>query len=203
MTTMTSSAATRQSGPTRREQLLAAAAELFARHGFHGVGIDDIGSAVGISGPGVYRHFRSKDAMLGEMLVDISQKLLDGGGARVAAAPDPESALNALIGWQLDFALDNRALITVHERNLGNLADADRRQVRALQRRYVEVWVRVIVQAVPGLDDEPAARAAAHAVFGLLNSTPHSAHLDRAAMAGLLHRMALAALTTPGTLSGK
>lgn len=203
MTLMTSSAATRQSGPTRREQLLAAAAELFARHGFHGVGIDDIGSAVGISGPGVYRHFRSKDAMLGEMLLDISQKLLDGGGARAAAAPDPLSALNALVDWQLDFALDNRALITVHERNLGNLAEGDRRQVRALQRRYVEMWVRVIMQAVPDLDDEPSARAAAHAVFGLLNSTPHSAHLDRAAMAGLLRRMALAAITSPGALSGE
>ncbi|MBP2472511.1 AcrR family transcriptional regulator [Crossiella equi] len=198
---MTSSAATRQSGQTRREQILAAAAELFARHGFHGVGIDDIGSAVGISGPGVYRHFRSKDAMLGEMLLDISQSLLDGGSTRAAQAEDPAAALDALIGWHLDFALDNRALITVHERNLGNLAEGDRRQVRALQRRYVEVWVRVIRQAVGDLD-EPAARAAAHAVFGLLNSTPHSAHLDRSAMAGLLHRMALAALTTPGAIAG-
>ncbi|MGH3950933.1 MAG: helix-turn-helix domain-containing protein, partial [Pseudonocardiaceae bacterium] len=57
-----------QGKPSRREQILAAAAELFAQHGFHGVGIDDIGAAVGISGPALYRHFRSKDAMLGEML---------------------------------------------------------------------------------------------------------------------------------------
>ena len=65
--------------PSRREQILAAAAELFARHGFHGVGIDDIGAAVGISGPALYRHFRSKDAMLGEMLTSISDFLLAGG----------------------------------------------------------------------------------------------------------------------------
>ena len=70
---------TATAGPTRREQILDAAAELFARYGFHGVGIDDIGKAVGISGPALYRHFRSKDAMLAEMLTGISDRLLAGG----------------------------------------------------------------------------------------------------------------------------
>ena len=173
--------------PTRREQILAAAAELFARHGFHGVGIDDIGSAVGISGPALYRHFRSKDAMLGEMLTSISEELLAGGQDRAGRLAD-------LVRFQVDFALDNPALITVQERNLGNLTDPDRRRVRALQRRYVEVWVDAILAAVPDTG-EPTARAAAHAVFGLINSTPHSRHLGRDQMAGLLRGMALAALT--------
>src|SRR5689334_12148529 len=178
----------------RRDQILAAAAELFARHGFHGVGIDDIGAAVGISGPALYRHFRSKDAMLGEMLTSISERLLDGGQARVDAASSASEALQALVGWHVDFALDDPALITVQMRNLANLTDPDRRRVRALQRRYVEVWVETIRRTVPDFD-EPTARAAAHAVFGLINSTPHSAHLDRDQMAALLSRMALASLT--------
>ncbi|MGX7824404.1 SACE_7040 family transcriptional regulator [Actinokineospora sp. 24-640] len=183
--------------PTRREQILAAAAELFARHGFHGVGIDDIGSAVGISGPALYRHFRSKDAMLGEMLTAISEVLLAGGQRRGTGS----GALAELVRFHVDFALDNPALITVQERNLGNLTDPDRRKVRGLQRRYVEIWVEVILDAVPRLS-EPSARAAAHAVFGLINSTPHSRHLDREQMADLLTRMALAALAdAPGALS--
>jgi AcrR family transcriptional regulator len=173
---------------------LAAAAELFARHGFHGVGIDDIGSAVGISGPALYRHFRSKDAMLGEMLTSISEILLAGGQARIERGGTPAAILGALVRFQVDFALDNPALITVQERNLGNLTDPDRRRVRALQRRYVEVWVDAIRAAVPDAD-EPTARAAAHAVFGLINSTPHSRHLDREQMALLLRGMTLAALT--------
>ncbi|HWC81110.1 MAG TPA: helix-turn-helix domain-containing protein [Pseudonocardiaceae bacterium] len=185
---------------TRREQILAAAAELFARHGFHGVGIDDIGAAVGISGPALYRHFRSKDAMLGEMLTSISEILLDGGQRTLAAHEQPERALPELVRFQVAFALDNPSLITVHETSLGNLAEPDRRRVRALQRRYVELWVSTIRATVPGTT-EPAARAAAHAVFGLINSTPHSAYLDRTAMADLLYRMALAALTSPGSLT--
>ncbi|MCE6998041.1 TetR/AcrR family transcriptional regulator [Saccharothrix sp. S26] len=179
---------------TRRDQILAAAAELFARHGFHGVGIDDIGAAVGISGPALYRHFRSKDAMLGEMLTSISERLLDGGLNRVAASGEPGQALRELIRWHVDFALDDPALITVQIRNLANLTDPDRRRVRALQRRYVEVWVETIRKTSPEVD-EPTARAAAHAVFGLINSTPHSAHLDRDQMAALLSQMALASLS--------
>ncbi|MEV6602636.1 TetR/AcrR family transcriptional regulator [Kutzneria sp. NPDC051319] len=179
--------------PSRREQILAAAAELFARHGFHGVGINDIGAAVGISGPALYRHFRSKDAVLGEMLTSISELLLDGAQSRVHTSSDAEDSVRSLIRWQVDFALDNPALITVQERDLGNLADADRQRVRALQRRYVEVWVTTIRRARPEVG-EPAARAAAHALFGLINSTPHSAHLDRAQMADLLAAMAYAAV---------
>jgi hypothetical protein len=45
--------------------------------------------------------------------------------------------------------------------------------------------------------DRRTARAAAHAAFGLLNSTPHSARLSQGAMAGLLEDLALAALSAP------
>jgi len=185
--------------PTRREQILAAAAELFARRGFHGVSIDDIGAAVGISGPALYRHFRSKDAMLGEMLTSISEYLLTGGQQTVDTNA-ADRALPELIRFQVDFALDNPALITVQERSLGILTEPDRRRVRAMQRRYVELWVRTIMAMVPDVT-EPGARTAAHAVFGLINSTPHSAYLDRAQMAELLYRMALAALVSPGSLA--
>jgi AcrR family transcriptional regulator len=184
---------------SRREQILAAAAELFARHGFHGVGIDEIGAAVGVSGPALYRHFRSKDAMLGEMLTSISDVLLAGGLERRERTEDPGKLLGELVAFHVDFALDNPALITVQERNLGNLTDPDRRRVRALQRRYVEVWVHAIRDTASDLD-EPAARAAAHAVFGLINSTPHSRHLGRDGMATMLRDMALGAL---GNASGE
>ncbi|HEX9337968.1 MAG TPA: helix-turn-helix domain-containing protein [Pseudonocardiaceae bacterium] len=188
--------------PTRRTQILAAAAELFAGRGFHGVSIDDIGAAVGISGPALYRHFRSKDAMLGEMLTSISEFLLSGAQQTLDANADqaPDRALAELIRFQVDFALDNPALITVQERSLGILTEPDRRRVRAMQRRYVELWVRTIMSTVPDVS-EPAARAAAHAVFGLINSTPHSAYLDRAQMAALLYRMSTAALVSPGSLA--
>ncbi|MBI3688740.1 MAG: TetR/AcrR family transcriptional regulator [Actinobacteria bacterium] len=186
--------------PSRRDQIVTAAAALFAERGFHGVSIDDIGAAVGVSGPALYRHFRNKDAMLGHLLISISEQLLSGARYRAATAADPPAALRALVGWQVDFALDNPALITVHARDLANLNDTDRGTVRRLQRQYVEVWVDTVEQVLPGAD-QASVRAAAHAVFGLINSTPHSALLDRTEMAGLLRRMALSALLSPGVLN--
>jgi len=180
--------------PSRREQILRAAARLFAERGARAVGVDDVGAAVGVTGPAIYRHFASKDAMLAEMLLRISERLLDGGRSVVAAAgPDPRAQLQALIAFQTDFALDNPALITVQDRDLASLPEADAAQVRRLQRRYVEVWVTVLARLHPGADAE-ACRARAHAVFGLINSTPHSAgRLDRSATAALLASMAEAA----------
>ena len=47
-----------------RQRFLDAAAHLFADRGFHAVSIGELGTAVGVSGPALYRHFPSKDAML-------------------------------------------------------------------------------------------------------------------------------------------
>jgi AcrR family transcriptional regulator len=182
--------------PSRREQILRAAAQLFAERGSRSVGVDDVGAAVGVTGPAIYRHFASKDAMLAEMLLRISERLLAGGTAEVAAAGgEPGAQLRALIGFHVDFALDNPALITVQDRDLGALSEPDAREVRRLQRRYVEEWVQVLARVHPDASTA-ACRARAHAVFGLINSTPHSAgRLSRPAMAGLLAEMAWAAAT--------
>ncbi|RCG29550.1 TetR/AcrR family transcriptional regulator [Sphaerisporangium album] len=184
---------TRVPSPRRRE-ILDAAATLFAARGFHGTSIEEIGGAVGISGPALYRHFSGKVSLLSEMLLDISERLRGSAVERVTRAETAAEALDALIGGQIDFALDHPALITVHDRELGNVPEPARRQIRRLQRLYVEEWVTVLSELYPDVPP-PGLRAATHAVFGLLNSTPHSAgELPREAMAALLHRMARAAL---------
>ncbi|MFI6863483.1 TetR/AcrR family transcriptional regulator [Streptomyces sp. NPDC050421] len=202
---MSTHAAARVAAPTRREQILKEAARLFAERGFHGVGVDEIGAAVGISGPGLYRHFPGKDAMLAELLVGISERLLAGGRLRVSedASGDssPEALLDALIEGHIDFALDDRPLITLHDRELDRLRDTDRKQVRRLQREYVEVWVTVVRDLYPELPEHEA-RATVHAVFGLLNSTPHlgrpGALPGRTDTAALLHRLARGAFAAAG-----
>jgi AcrR family transcriptional regulator len=194
---------TRTDAPTRREQILKEAARLFAERGFHGVGVDEIGAAVGISGPGLYRHFPGKDAMLAELLVGISGQLLTGAKQRLKEADGvaPGAVLDSLIEGHIDFALDDRPLITLHDRELDRLRDSDRKLVRQLQRQYVELWVGVVREVYPDLG-EPAARSAVHSVFGLLNSTPHLGRAGslpgRGATAGLLHRMARGALAAAG-----
>ncbi len=186
---------TRRPGPARRAQLLRVTAGLFAERGFHGVTIEDIGAAVGISGPAVYRHFPSKDALLAEMLTDVSRRLLADGQA--ASADEPRRALEALVRAHIRFALEEPDLIRVQDRDLANLPPADARKVRRLQRSYVEVWVEALQALDPALSTAEA-RARTLAVFGLLNSTPHSAvGQDPAVMRSLLLDLAMACLCRP------
>ena len=177
----------------RREQILATAADLFAERGFHGVSVVELGAACGISGPALYKHFASKDAMLSEMLVDISEELLRVGRERSVAAPDPESAVRALVAWHVDFALHHKPLIVVQDRDWSSLPEDARERVRGLQRRYVELWAGRLREVHAGVAPKRA-RAMAHATFGLLNSTPHSATLPEPEMRALLTGMAERAL---------
>ncbi|GGF02832.1 TetR/AcrR family transcriptional regulator [Mycetocola zhadangensis] len=179
----------------RREALLDAASRHFAERGFNGVSIEDLGTAVGMSGPAVYRHFESKHALLAAVLVGVSQNLLDGGTRVVSRAPDGELALRALIEFHVRFALDNADVIRVQDRDLDSLSGDERHTVRTLQRRYVEVWVGVLQYLHPQTDVTEL-RIRAHAAFGLINSTPYSGQggVQREAVRRILEEMAFAGL---------
>jgi AcrR family transcriptional regulator len=180
----------------RRSALLHAAATLFAERGFARVSLEDLGTAVGISGPAVYRHFSSKQAVLAALLIDVSRELVAGADAVIAESSDAPTTLRALIAFHVEFALSNPDVIVVQDRDLDSLAPDDRASVRSLQRGYIEAWVGVLAalhQATPTTELRIRMRAA----FGLINSTPHSARTSpRASVRALLESMALAALTS-------
>ncbi|MGH3678066.1 MAG: SACE_7040 family transcriptional regulator [Mycobacterium sp.] len=187
----------------RRSALIAAAERLVAERGFLAVRLEDIGAAAGVSGPAIYRHFPNKEALLVELLVGISTRLLAGATAVVNEADDPKTALDRLIDFHLDFALGESDLIRIQDRDLGHLPPPAKRQVRKAQRQYVEIWVDVLRRLDDSLSDADA-RLMAHAVFGLLNSTPHSVRPSTARSTGpassraVLRGMTVAALTSAG-----
>jgi AcrR family transcriptional regulator len=156
----------------RRSKLLAAAERLVAERGYLAVRLEDIGAAAGVSGPAIYRHFPNKEALLVELLVGVSTRLLCGAQAVVSQASDVDVAFDGLVDFHLDFALGEPDLIRIQDRDLAHLPDRAKRQVRKAQRQYVEIWVDVLRRR-DGVD-EADARVMAHAAFGLLNSTPYS-----------------------------
>ena len=190
-----------QAKENRRQALLSSAAALFAVDGFNRVSLEDLGAAAGVSGPAVYRHFAGKQAVLGALLLSVSQDLLDGGRRVVADSDDAAVALRRLVEFHVDFALNNPDVIRVQDQDFSNLADDDQAEVRTLQRNYVELWVDVLAGLHTGTEDAEL-RMRAHATFGLINSTPHSvrSHGRRIAVKRarpLLQSMALAALMAP------
>jgi AcrR family transcriptional regulator len=180
---------------------LAAAERLMAERGFQAVRLEDIGAAAGVSGPAIYRHFPNKEALLVELLVGISTRLLAGARAVLAETDEPAAALTGLIEFHLDFALGESDLIRIQDRDLAHLPVSAQRQVRRAQRSYVEIWVGVQREVHPDLD-EADARLMAHAVFGLLNSTPHSMKplaakgADQGRSRDVLRAMTMAALSS-------
>jgi AcrR family transcriptional regulator len=179
--------------PRTRDLMLREAARLFAERGFRGTSVADLGEACGISGPALYKHFPNKQAILARLLVDISQQLVDGGRTVVDAGGEPREVLASLVDVHTDFALAEPDVIRVQDRDLASLDERDRRVVRRLQRTYVELWTEVLCRVDPALSRETA-RLRTHAVFGLLNSTPHSAARSRGEAARQLSGMALRAL---------
>jgi AcrR family transcriptional regulator len=193
---------TQRTGPARgrrRQEILDIAVGLFASRGYHGVSMDDIGSAAGVTGPALYHHFKGKEAMLAAALIPVSEQLLAGGRLRVDGhRGDPRAALESLVQFHVDFALANPAVIVLQLHELDRLPDEPRREIRRLQRGYVEEWVALLAQLRPALSAAEA-RVLAHAAFGLMNSTPfQGGEVDRERRAALLREACLAALLGDG-----
>ena len=183
----------------RRTLLLEAAADLFASGGYHAVGIDEIGAAAGITGPGVYRHFPSKQALLEALCDRAMTRMLQGAQDIPTAHADPYDALVALLDLHVEFAVVERALLGVWAREQRALSDEVKRSLRARERAYEQVWRSVARRLREDLDDGEVALAVT-ATLALLNSTalvPAAVPDDR--LRTLLHRMALSALLSRGT----
>ena len=184
----------------RRRQLLGSAKHLFARYGFRAVRLGDIGQGAGVSGPAVYRHFESKEAVLTELLVGISEYLHTGGERIIAEGAPPPQTLSDLIDFHVDFALTEPELIRIQDRDLDSLPDTERRSVRRLQRQYVTAWAGVVRSSSPRLTEQEAT-VRVHALFGMVNSTPHlSRRLPAEVVATQLRASARSALGVRNTI---
>ncbi len=171
--------------PERRARILRAATGMLAERGYHAVSMADLGAAAGIVGSGVYRHFGSKSAVLVALFDDVMERLL----ATTVAAPDaaPLDVLAALVHGQVLFAVDDRLLLRLYQREAQALPEADRRRLRRLQRHYVESWGQLLATLRPEL--APAeTRALVHAAVGAVQSV--------AAYEGAVPRDRLVALLT-------
>lgn len=181
----------------RRTELLAAAARLMARRGFVAVRLEDIAAEVGISGPAMYRHFASKNDVLDELLLDISERLFTGGQEVAEKGGAPADVLRSLVEFHIDVLVTKPDLIAIQDRDLDSLTPDANHRVRSLQRRYVENWVQVLVAATAAAGRPltvEEARVRTHAAFGLLNSSPRLPEFDVTRLRALLTDMALAAL---------
>jgi AcrR family transcriptional regulator len=94
-----------------RARILAAASELFYRHGIRAVGVEAIADAAGTNKMTLYRHFASKDALVAEYLRQ-SASAADGCWERFLRE-HPGDPLGQLLAWLEEMA---RHLVAPDER---------------------------------------------------------------------------------------
>ncbi|MDR3427538.1 MULTISPECIES: TetR/AcrR family transcriptional regulator [Silvimonas] len=89
----------------REDAILDATTRTLASKGFDLMTMDDIAAEVGISKPSLYKHFKSKDDLVGEAMI----RLLDAALVWFAALPPdltPAEKLRGLLAWALQIRLE-------------------------------------------------------------------------------------------------
>jgi AcrR family transcriptional regulator len=177
----------------RRAEILDIASDLFHRSGFHGVGMDEIGEAAGVTGPALYFHFTSKTDLLAAIMEGLADDLVDVDRL-VGEAKGPADALRRLVAHHVEFALNQRELIALWIRDERSLPVVDRRRLRERQRCYVGRWVETLLEYNPELDSAEAL-SIVHGVFHFIASIAfYEPKLDREQLRKLLERKATACL---------
>src|ERR671925_975496 len=97
----------------REAQMVAAAERLFAERGYHGVSMDQIAAASGITKPMLYDYFGSKEGLFLACVERARGRLFEEIASAVRGASEPEEALRAGVEAFLSFADEQRETWTV------------------------------------------------------------------------------------------
>jgi AcrR family transcriptional regulator len=179
---------------SRREAILNAALTLMRVKGYHGVGIDEIGDAAGITGPAVYRHYASKADILLDAYDRVGSRVAVGVEEALASATGPAEALERLIDSYVRIAVDNVNLIIATGQEGAALPSAEGPRLARQRRDIAESWSRVVVELRPDLTETEVRRHVA-SVFPMVN---HLAQLP----AGQLDRVPIVDALVAAFLAG-
>lgn len=166
--------------PAKYEALLTESLRLFNRKGYRDTTMDEIASAVGMPTSGIYRYFSGKSDILAAAFRRAADRLSAEVSSILGTVPDPEEALTALIDGYVARSFAQPELDYVYYTERANMAPADQKILRNLQRSTVESWVRLVVSVRP--DWTPGqARFAVHAAMALVIDLGRLMHYENTA----------------------
>jgi len=121
-----------------------AALRLFAERGYRATTMADIGGALGIRGPSLYKHVSSKQDVLAQIMIDTMNALIHDQQAALAAAHDPGRRLRRVVEAHVHYHATHRHEAFVGNREISSLEPRHRRRVRALRGSYERAFRAVI-----------------------------------------------------------
>jgi AcrR family transcriptional regulator len=165
---------------SKYEALLTESARLFDRKGYRDTTMEEIGTAVGMPTSGIYRYFSGKNDILAAIYRRAADRLSSEASSILGSVEDPEQALTGLIDAYVKRSFDHPELANVYYTERVNMAPADQKILRNLQRATVESWVR-LVTAIRSDWTVGQARFAVHAAMALVIDVGRLMHYDNTA----------------------
>ena len=154
---------------TQREQILARAAELFARQGYTATSMNQVALACGVSKPSLYHYVRDKY----QLLVEIAEDHVGRLQALVLRAQQqplaPQARVRELIGSFLEVYADAQAAHRVLTEDVKFLEPADRERVLGAQREVVAAFADAIADTRPELRTTDLHKPLTMLLFGMMN----------------------------------
>jgi AcrR family transcriptional regulator len=185
-------------GTQRREAIMGAARDLFREQGFRATSLDEIGARAGISGPAIYRYFKSKHDLLSVLLEEAVVAWRETLDEVLGEGTPPLATLERLIEAAVALELRNGSLRAVPPEEFRLLGDEVRSRLARLDRITMAEWVHLVCEVRPGLTDEEA-RAAVVIVEGMLRSVASMrTSMDPERLAEVLKAMTLGGLLAIG-----
>lgn len=154
---------------TQREQILASAAELFARQGYSATSMNEVAQACGISKPSLYHYVRDKDQLLFEIAQAHVERLQSLVSQVLAEPLAPEPRVRRLIAAFLDVYADSQAAHRVLTEDVKFLQAHDRERVLDAQRAVVRAFADAVAQARPELHGAELLKPITMLLFGMMN----------------------------------
>lgn len=154
-----------------RRRVIAVAAELFARNGYHGTGIAELGRAAGLGRGALYHYIGSKEAVL----YAISKDQVDSMNAAAEGVLDrglpADEALREMARVLVRNISDHRSEWAVFFREYRALTGERRDAVVAARERYEGYWRQALDQGVRSGLLRPTPRLLVKGILGMLNYT--------------------------------
>lgn len=134
---------------TRRDELLALAATMFAKRGLRATTVRDIADSAGILSGSLYHHFSSKEEMVDEVLRGFLDWLFDRYRQIVATEPNPLEQVKGLFMASFEAIETRHAEVVIYQDEAKRLALQDRfAYVDERNKEQRKMWVEVLNQGI-------------------------------------------------------
>lgn len=131
-----------------RGRILSAAAHLFRSKGFERTTVRDLATQVGIQSGSIFHHFKTKEEILRQVMVEVILFNTERMQAALAAAASPQEKVLALLQCELQSINgDTGEAMAVLIYEWRSLSEQSQQEILVLRDAYEQMWLNTLEEA--------------------------------------------------------